>query len=128
MIVWLGCPLNEPPAGSRCSQAFEAALTCALLTAPSALMTPALGIPPLLAGSGKFGTPCERIQEEYATSPVESVLPPADELAAVVVVEPVAALGVDGPPPQAATATPTARIPAVTNAARRNRGRRLGSR
>jgi hypothetical protein len=52
----------------------------------------------------------------------------ADELAVVVVVEPVAALGVDGPPPQAATATPTARIPAVTNAAQRNRGGRLGSR
>jgi hypothetical protein len=91
-------------------------------------MTPALGIPPLFVGSGKFGTPCERIQEEYATSPVESVLPLADELAVVVVVEPVAALGVDGPPPQAATATPTARIPAVTNAAQRDRGGRLGSR
>jgi hypothetical protein len=38
-----------------------------------------------------------------------------------VVVEPVATPGVDGPPPQAATAMPTARTPPAITAARRNR-------
>jgi hypothetical protein len=44
----------------------------------------------------------------------------------VVVVEPVSTLGVEGPP-QAATATPTAKIPAVIKAAWCDR-RRLGLR
>ena len=48
-------------------------------------------------------------------------------LAAVVVVEAAAAPGLDGPPLQAATATPAVRVAAVMNAARRNRGRGLGS-
>jgi hypothetical protein len=53
----------------------------------------------------------------------EELLLPADGLT-VDVVEPVAAFGVEVPPPQAATVTPTARTPAATKAARRNRGRR----
>jgi hypothetical protein len=94
----------------------------ALLTALNALATAGLGIPPLPLGSGKFGTPCERMQEEYATRPDEPDLPPPEEWALVVLV---AALGADGLVPQAATAPPTARIPTPITAARCNRGRRL---
>jgi hypothetical protein len=45
----------------------------------------------------------------------------------IVVAEPVATPFVDGPP-QAAIATPTTMSPIVVKAARRNRGRRVGSR
>jgi hypothetical protein len=47
-------------------------------------------------------------------------------IGAAVVVEVTAAPGLDGPPLQAAMATPTTRVPAVINAAQRSRGRRLG--
>jgi hypothetical protein len=67
-------------------------------------------------GSGKLGTPCERIQEEYARSPAACAVPPPGGLA-VVVVETAGTPVVDGPP-QAAIPTPTARIPAA-RAARR---------
>jgi hypothetical protein len=99
-----GPPPSDSPAGSRCKQDCWAATKRDWLTLSCCGVT--FGIPPLLAvGSGKLGTPCERIQAEYARSPV------------VVVFEPVTTLGVDGTP-QAATTTPTARIPAVINAAR----------
>jgi len=77
------------------------------------LLTPScravsLGIPPLLLGSGKFGTPCERMQPEKATADWERADPPAfDEPP-----EPVAG----GLPPQAAvsTARPAAVMMAAT--------------
>jgi hypothetical protein len=65
------------------------------------------------------------MHEAYARSPVAPVWPPAEGPVAAVVAEPPAAPDVDGPPPQAATATPTARIPAALIAARCRRGRRL---
>src|ERR1700733_6628859 len=118
----MGCPLSDSPT-IRCLQAFWAVWTCELPTAPSALMAAALGIPPLPAGSGKSGTPCERMQEEYASSlelPLAEAPPPAVD-------DPVAPPGVVGPLPHAATATPTARIAADSKAARSNRRRHLGS-
>lgn len=112
-------------------QSFVAAWLWALLTARSASTAADLGIPPLLSGSGKFGTPCERIQEEYDRSPIAPgapALPAAEEPAAAVVVEPVATPGVEGPPPHAATAAPTARTPPAIIAVRRKRHRHLGIR
>jgi hypothetical protein len=75
-------------------------------TAWNALTTACFGIPPLLVGSGKVGTPCERIQEANATSPVACVLPLAAGLAVVVVVEE-ATFATPGelPPPQPAAST-----------------------
>jgi hypothetical protein len=88
------------------------------LTAWNALTTACLGIPPLLVGSGKFGRPCERIQAANATSPGACVLPLAEGLTVVVVVEE-ATFATPGelPPPHpaassdnAATATTEARM------------------
>jgi hypothetical protein len=63
-----------------------------------------LGTPPLLSGSGKFGTPCERIQEANPTSPVDCGLVPAEGPATFVDVEPVATAG-GFPPPQPAASS-----------------------
>lgn len=100
----------------------SAAVTRDVLTALSTLMTPCLGISPLALGSGKLGTPCTRMQDGYARSPVAWVLMLLEPL---VVVEPVATPGADGPPPQAAMTTPTAKAPPAISAARRRRRRHL---
>ena len=85
MTGWLACPLSEPPGGSRCLQALWAASAWELLTCCSALTTALLSsIPPLLPGSRKFGTPCERMQDEYASSPVLCALPVAEREARAV--------------------------------------------
>src|SRR5215472_16992890 len=94
------------PAGSRCRQALSAAWYRELLT-PSCW---ALGNFPLPDGSGKFGTPFERMHREKATSWVSAELPePAD----------------DGLPPHAATRTrPTAAMMAAPVRAAGGRARR----
>src|SRR5580704_10110855 len=61
--AWVG-PL--PPFGSRCPQAWVAALYWELLAA--SWFRVALGNPPLLLGSGKFGTPRERTHWAYVSS------------------------------------------------------------
>src|SRR3981081_3377586 len=55
-----------PVFGSRCWQAFRAAWSWELLT-PSCWSV-SLGIPPLLVGSGQFGTPLARTQREKASA------------------------------------------------------------
>jgi hypothetical protein len=50
---------------SRCAQALWATWNWELLTPTCCEVT--LGTPPLRVGSGKFGTPCERMQWEKAT-------------------------------------------------------------
>src|ERR1700730_5218601 len=69
--AWFG-PL--PPFGSRCWQALWADWSWELLT-PSCCEG-SLGVAPLLSGSGKFGTPLERMQWEKAICR-EFVDPPA---------------------------------------------------
>ena len=71
----------------------------------------------MLVGSGNFGTPCERTQDEKARSPDALVLPWAEDLATVLVavVEPVATPGVDGlaqaESPNPAITAMSARVP-----------------
>src|SRR5580700_2471179 len=85
-----------PVFGSRCWQAFRAVWSWELLTLSCCAVS--LGTPPLPLGSGKFGTPCERMQLEKATAERELADPPAfDEPP-----EPVA----DGPPHPATRARP----------------------
>src|ERR1700722_2646843 len=78
-----------PVSGSRCWHAFRAAWSWELLT-PSCCAV-SLGTPPLLLGSGKYGTPCERMQPEKATADWERADPPAVD-------EPLEAVA-DGLPP-----------------------------
>ena len=71
----------------------------------------------MLAGSGNFGTPCERTQDEKARSPDALVLPWSEEFTTVLVavVEPVATPGVDGlaqaASPNPAITAMSARVP-----------------
>src|SRR5258707_15205106 len=55
-----------PVFGSRCWQAFRAAWSWELLTPSCGAVS--LGIPPLLVGSGQFGTPWARTQREKASA------------------------------------------------------------
>src|SRR6266540_5939149 len=70
-VIW-------PPLGSRCAQALWAAWYWELLTpncSGSTLFNP-LGNSLLLLASGNFGTPCERMQREWASAFWEFVDPP----------------------------------------------------
>jgi hypothetical protein len=78
-------------------QAVDAASAWELLTSCRALTTASLWLPPLLVGSGKFGTPWERMQRAYASAPF---------CVAVVVVAAV----VEELPPQPAVSSETAAI------------------
>src|ERR1700732_3078013 len=93
-------PPNPSPAGRTCAQSFWAALPMATLTDFMALTTACLfSIPPFAPGSGKFVTPCARMQAEYARIPVPCGAPFDEErVEVVVVVEPAATPGVAGPP------------------------------
>jgi hypothetical protein len=62
--AWLD--LGAPVFGSRCWQALWATRNCGL---PARETTCALGISPLLFGSGKLDTPCERMQSVKASAP-----------------------------------------------------------
>jgi hypothetical protein len=85
-----------PPSGSRCPHALAAAGYLGFVVAPSSW---GFGHDPLLLGSGKFGTPLERMQWEKASSWAFTdwvfVDPPPFG-------EPPEAVD-DGPPPHAAT-------------------------
>jgi hypothetical protein len=60
---------------SSCAQALWATWNRELPTPTCCGVT--FGTPPLLVGSGKSGTPCERMQREKATADGESADPPA---------------------------------------------------
>ena len=78
---------------------------------------------PLLSGSGKFGTPCLRMQAEYAAGLAE-LEPPDPELLLFAVVEPTCATPGPCEPPQADVTSARPASPTAARVAQASRGGR----
>src|SRR5579871_678549 len=129
---WLCAAVGTPP-GSRCRQVWSAEMYCSdMRSRPADAGEPSFPpcakstvICPLLLGSGKSGTPCERMQATYAKAArtLAVLLPPltaaGENAVAVVVVEPMLATPDECESPHAALSRPAPARTSTTTASRR---------